>query len=199
MASIGGIDTITSVGSGNLLVSNGNVVEQISPVNFMASQTSGALYNSDANTTTVSTSGTGETDLHTFTVPAGALSSAGQYLNWNGIITATGVTAGGAMSYKLYVNGSSLGTISVPVLGNGAVNGGAFSIKLFYLTASTGLYNVSGSVKGATSNGVLDYANASSIDFTSSIALKITGTATNAGGETPVGNCRFSILTKSIT
>lgn len=191
------IDTITSLSTNYVLTLNGSEVEQISQDNFLNSFP-GMMNTSNLNTTTVPTSGTGETDLHTLTIASNTLSSAGASFNWHGIITATGVTAGGAMAFKLYIDAVSKGTITIPVLGNGDVNGGVFSISVVYLTASTGLFSVDGSVKGATSNGVLDYANTISIDFTSSFVIKITGTATSAGGDTPVGQCRFSALTSSI-
>lgn len=135
----------------------------------------------DAEYTTQGNSGTGETDLYSYTLPANALSADGQTVNFeiDGEFNDNTATA----QIKLYFAGNV-------TLNTGAVNiSTAFSkwrLKGYIIRTSSSTAHVTYELHapGLATTVFLNYNNLTSLDFTTTNIFKISGQAGGAGGGT---------------
>jgi hypothetical protein len=188
-----GYDTITSLGSNNVMTLNGSAVEQISQSNFLASF-GGLPSTTGANATQTATSGTGETDLHTLTIPANTLQALGDWVSWTGGIKSIGGAVSDTNTARLYINGTAVCTLTMSSLTSAITVNAAFDLFIGWSNTNTVTYVAD--FAGNRSAGTI--YNACSVDtqavtLSSNFDIKITGQCGQADGAI---TCYYSILNK---
>ena len=129
--------------------------------NFSTSSNSLADFYTDA-----STSGTGETDLYTYTLPANKLANNGDKLNIYYALSNTAISGSNAF----YFGGTSLYTSSFV----SAISLFVFEIKIIRVTSSTMRVSV---INHYDNTIYTNYLSVTGLDFTTTNVIKITGTA----------------------
>lgn len=135
----------------------------------------------DAEFTTSGNSGTGETDLYTYTIPANKLAADGRTVNFeiDGEVNDATATA----QLKLYFAGNT-------TLNTGAVNitagSTAWTLKGYIIRTSSSTAHVKWELDclGLATPKFLGYSNLTSLDFTATNIIKVTAQAGGAGGGT---------------
>ena len=138
-------------------------------VTAISSGTAGGTSLLGTNVTQVSTSGTSETDLHSYTIPANTLTADGQFLEFETFLTATGGAS--SLTIRTYANGTFFTSSSSTVTATG---GNLWTRTIVTRISSTKLTVVTvvttaGSAFQASDNTSLTFNPAASFVF------KITG------------------------
>jgi hypothetical protein len=190
-ARLSGIDTITTAGSNTILTANGSAIEEISQANFAAGlnlqRTSGT------NITPASTTGTGEVDLHTLTIPANTLAALNNLITWTGSFVSTGGVVAGTNTLRLYINGVNISSLPMASLTNSITVTGKFQLNILWATTNTLAYiaDFGGARAVGTSYANFD-TNTASVTTSSPFDIKITGQCAQSDGVT---TCKYSFLT----
>lgn len=185
-----GYDTITSLSSNNVMTLNGSSMEQITQANFIAGLNIPAF--SGTNVTPASTSGTGETDLHTLTIPANTLSALNDIVIWKGSFTSTGGIVAGTNTLKLYIDGTLVSTLSMTSLSSAITVKGEFQLSILWSAANTIAFMAAFNGTRAAGTIYINFDNGTQAVTTSSnFDIKITGTDAQADGVT---TCNASFL-----
>lgn len=170
------ISGLVTSGTGISVTGQGN---DASP--FVVSTTSGAFYAIDKQYTNTQNSGSSATDMFTKTISANQLSADGNELDFETSGFETDVTA--TMNLSIFFNGTSIGATS-PLTLAGTTNWVARG-TIIRTSSSTIRSVITISVDdGTTRNTYINSAVMSSIDFTSTIILKLVGTAGGGGAST---------------
>lgn len=131
--------------------------------------------------TTAGTSGTGETDLHTYTTPANTLSSDGQYIEYetSGTLDPTSNNGGISKTIKWYWAGTAIHTLTTTV-----TNFGIWTAKMKVVRVSSSnvrvFLTVSYGAVGGTQTEVNNMSNDFATTFSNTNIIKVTGQTTNA-------------------
>jgi hypothetical protein len=134
----------------------------------------------DKQYTTTQNSGTSQTDLYTYTIPANTLTTNGDIIDIESAGFFTDATA--TMDLQIHFNGSSIeGTNPLTLTGttHWSVKG-----RIIRTSSSTSRSTVTFTIGDGTGQQCTGNASSTSLDFTSGIVLKITATAGGAGAST---------------
>lgn len=184
---IDSVETITSLGSDYYQVIDASTgkFKKILPSNTGES----VLWRSS---TTAATSGTGETDLFTYTTPANTLNATDEFLEYyvSGVINPSAVNDGGNITMRVYWAGTEIiETISLSAIANPFV----VQVNVHRTGASAAFVTVD-IAGGGFASGVGNLYQSASVTttFSNTNIIKITGQASDAdqGMNTVVGNLK---------
>lgn len=144
------------------------------------------------NTTQALNSGTSETDLHTFTIPANTINSSSSPIlsaKYAGLLS--DITASSQL--KVYFGGQVIfDTGAFPLS-----NTGSYEINVTFIPTGSGTAKVNVTLVPPISIASLPtsvYTSLSSLNFTTTNVIKITGTASGAGGGSNDISCEMSAV-----
>lgn len=161
--------------NGNVTVPTKNAIRD-----KIESMTGGSSSFLNKQYTTTQNSGTSQTDLYTYTIPANTLTTDGDIIDVESAGFYTDATA--TMDLQLMLNGSSIeGTSPLTLAGTAHWS---VTSRIIRTSSSTARSTTTFSVGDGTGREYTGNATVSSLDFTSGIIIKITGTAGGAGGST---------------
>jgi hypothetical protein len=186
-----GIDTTTSMGSNTILTMNGNEIEQISQTNFSAD----FVKTINRNYTTTTVTGLSEQDMHTYTFSAGTFATDGDTYYWHGGLTTIGTASAATNTFKLYVDGTVVMTVSFTNQGSATATTGSWDLTLMRKDATTLLVipKFFGQ-RVVTTTFQWSSAGTQAVTLSNSFIIKVTGQAGQSGGST---SALGSILTRA--
>jgi hypothetical protein len=147
------------------------------------------------NFTTTTVTGTSEQDMHTYTFAANTFATNGDTYYWNGGMTTIGTASTATNTFRLYVNGTAVMTVSFTNQGNTTAGSGAWSLTLQRKDATTlTVIPTFLGQRAAGTNFQWGTAATQTVTLSSSFIIKVTGQCGQSAGTM---SALSSILTKA--
>lgn len=169
-----------------------SVPTTITPANL---PTSGGVTTINKNYTTTTVTGLSEQDMHTYTFAAATFAADGDTYYWNGAMKTIGTASAATNTFRLYLNGTVIQTVSFTNQGNTTAGSGGWNLTLQRKDATTLTFcsNFLGQ-RAAGTNFQWGSADTQTVTLSGSFIIKVTGQCGQSAGTM---STLMSVLTKA--